>query len=104
MGIEPTSEAWEASILPLYDARSVRLFYSFTALSYNHDFPLRENHEAMLAKSLGGWRDNAGSSRFDYSSFARVPSERAMVVLAFISVLGVSATYEGTTSQHLISP
>ena len=21
MGIEPTSEAWEASILPLYDAR-----------------------------------------------------------------------------------
>ena len=24
MGIEPTSEAWEASILPLYDARSVR--------------------------------------------------------------------------------
>ncbi len=23
MGIEPTSEAWEASILPLYDARSV---------------------------------------------------------------------------------
>ena len=25
MGIEPTSEAWEASILPLYDARSLRL-------------------------------------------------------------------------------
>ena len=24
MGIEPTSEAWEASILPLYDARSVQ--------------------------------------------------------------------------------
>ncbi len=24
MGIEPTSEAWEASILPLYDARSER--------------------------------------------------------------------------------
>ncbi len=23
MGIEPTSEAWEASILPLYDARPV---------------------------------------------------------------------------------
>jgi hypothetical protein len=23
MGIEPTSEAWEASILPLYDARSL---------------------------------------------------------------------------------
>ena len=25
MGIEPTSEAWEASILPLYDARSIGL-------------------------------------------------------------------------------
>jgi hypothetical protein len=25
MGIEPTSEAWEASILPLYDARSAPL-------------------------------------------------------------------------------
>jgi hypothetical protein len=25
MGIEPTSEAWEASILPLYDARSFRV-------------------------------------------------------------------------------
>jgi hypothetical protein len=25
MGIEPTSEAWEASILPLYDARSLQL-------------------------------------------------------------------------------
>ena len=25
MGIEPTSEAWEASILPLYDARSFLL-------------------------------------------------------------------------------
>ena len=24
MGIEPTSEAWEASILPLYDARSIQ--------------------------------------------------------------------------------
>ena len=28
MGIEPTSEAWEASILPLYDARSISLSYS----------------------------------------------------------------------------
>jgi hypothetical protein len=26
MGIEPTSEAWEASILPLYDARSFSAF------------------------------------------------------------------------------
>ena len=31
MGIEPTSEAWEASILPLYDARS------FSILLIIHD-------------------------------------------------------------------
>ena len=30
MGIEPTSEAWEASILPLYDARSA--FFVVTIL------------------------------------------------------------------------
>ena len=32
MGIEPTSEAWEASILPLYDARSSVLSnYTFSS-------------------------------------------------------------------------
>ncbi len=30
MGIEPTSEAWEASILPLYDARSVLQLSDYT--------------------------------------------------------------------------
>jgi hypothetical protein len=30
MGIEPTSEAWEASILPLYDARSFRQLADYT--------------------------------------------------------------------------
>ena len=32
MGIEPTSEAWEASILPLYDARSLlnKSYHSLT--------------------------------------------------------------------------
>jgi hypothetical protein len=30
MGIEPTSEAWEASILPLYDARSFLWFADYT--------------------------------------------------------------------------
>jgi hypothetical protein len=30
MGIEPTSEAWEASILPLYDARSIFQFFDYT--------------------------------------------------------------------------
>jgi hypothetical protein len=32
MGIEPTSEAWEASILPLYDARS-RISMDYTQLA-----------------------------------------------------------------------
>jgi hypothetical protein len=31
MGIEPTSEAWEASILPLYDARSVVIILTMMA-------------------------------------------------------------------------
>ncbi len=30
MGIEPTSEAWEASILPLYDARSFLRLSDYT--------------------------------------------------------------------------
>src|ERR1700676_1378202 len=33
MGIEPTSEAWEASILPLYDARSLLERIDYTRLS-----------------------------------------------------------------------
>jgi hypothetical protein len=33
MGIEPTSEAWEASILPLYDARSSLELIDYTQLS-----------------------------------------------------------------------
>jgi hypothetical protein len=33
MGIEPTSEAWEASILPLYDARSFLYVVDYTQLS-----------------------------------------------------------------------
>ena len=33
MGIEPTSEAWEASILPLYDARSLHLLLDYIRLS-----------------------------------------------------------------------
>jgi hypothetical protein len=33
MGIEPTSEAWEASILPLYDARLTFQLIDYTPLS-----------------------------------------------------------------------
>ena len=27
MGIEPTSSAWEAEVMPLYDTRLIRRFY-----------------------------------------------------------------------------
>jgi hypothetical protein len=27
MGIEPTSSAWEAEVMPLYDTRLIRKFY-----------------------------------------------------------------------------
>jgi hypothetical protein len=30
MGIEPTSEAWEASILPLYDARTLLIIHNYS--------------------------------------------------------------------------
>src|SRR5262249_28159023 len=36
MGIEPTSEAWEASILPLYDARSSILLIILPSWSRNN--------------------------------------------------------------------
>jgi hypothetical protein len=38
MGIEPTSEAWEASILPLYDARS------FAGLLIIHNWAIARTH------------------------------------------------------------
>ncbi len=54
MGIEPTSEAWEASILPLYDARSepyankpARLLQEFI----NHKFML-ECRVASVGQAL----------------------------------------------------
>src|SRR5580704_5606625 len=33
MGIEPTSEAWEASILPLYDARSLEKHHAICSIA-----------------------------------------------------------------------
>jgi hypothetical protein len=39
MGIEPTSEAWEASILPLYDARSA---------SKRNDYIILRNRPKLL--------------------------------------------------------
>jgi hypothetical protein len=46
MGIEPTSEAWEASILPLYDARSFRLPRLYLIP------PLREKLRARVLQKL----------------------------------------------------
>src|SRR5260370_7194 len=48
MGIEPTSEAWEASILPLYDARSLflivlRNLFSVKRLRPATNQPLRDH-------------------------------------------------------------
>ena len=43
MGIEPTSEAWEASILPLYDARSTcllaRLYINYLTRAFGISEP-----------------------------------------------------------------
>jgi hypothetical protein len=40
MGIEPTSEAWEASILPLYDARSAlfAIIFQFASIDQQKSF------------------------------------------------------------------
>ncbi len=40
MGIEPTSEAWEASILPLYDARSTHQLFNYTRLNDPRNTPV----------------------------------------------------------------
>ena len=45
MGIEPTSEAWEASILPLYDARSD--YKASKSKSYPQDPPNAARHSRL---------------------------------------------------------
>jgi hypothetical protein len=49
MGIEPTSEAWEASILPLYDARSYRQQVDYTQ---HHDWQYRPSDFHIFTKSI----------------------------------------------------
>jgi hypothetical protein len=66
MGIEPTSEAWEASILPLYDARS-----SITIL-------LRVDLRTVFVEKIGlmacGTSTNSAFfSQVDYFRIARDP-------------------------------
>ncbi len=65
MGIEPTSEAWEASILPLYDARSepyankpARLLQEFI----NHKFMLECRVASVGQALLPVPRDAAASA------------------------------------------
>ena len=49
MGIEPTSEAWEASILPLYDARSTCLLARLYLNSARNVFAIFCVHIVILA-------------------------------------------------------
>jgi hypothetical protein len=73
MGIEPTSEAWEASILPLYDARSLlnltkvrntRKGCAF-ALPFGHGTPLsaliqshRFKHVDLCTRKISRYRES----------------------------------------------
>jgi hypothetical protein len=41
MGIEPTAQAWEAWVLPLYDARLTRILVGFAVVAKPHRFLLR---------------------------------------------------------------
>ncbi len=54
MGIEPTSEAWEASILPLYDARSIATVANAAKACNNSRFGESDqcNLYAQLARFL----------------------------------------------------
>ena len=63
MGIEPTSEAWEASILPLYDARSGRQLADYTqpgncsytlAILQLFDVAVQNLHQAFRSLRLPG--------------------------------------------------
>ena len=86
MGIEPTSEAWEASILPLYDAR-----LSFLIVLRNWFFVQRSSDPASILACAGEvsgtqlselellavTQEVAGSSRFCVAFWAdsRFPSK-----------------------------
>jgi hypothetical protein len=64
MGIEPTSEAWEASILPLYDARSgTNVAKRIHARKQNtrRAVPNRRFSQCLLCSGFAApflWRDN----------------------------------------------
>src|SRR5712691_11148501 len=55
MGIEPTSEAWEASILPLYDARSTYLLARLYINSARKVLAINSLHAGTLRPSGAAW-------------------------------------------------
>jgi hypothetical protein len=59
MGIEPTSEAWEASILPLYDARS---FFSVFRLYITARLRVQTGHGVFAIPTAHQNRARAQSS------------------------------------------
>jgi hypothetical protein len=69
MGIEPTSEAWEASILPLYDARVFLLLAKYTRLI------LREYRVVSTKKASAGSHADRASQRALMRSSAANPFE-----------------------------
>jgi hypothetical protein len=53
MGIEPTSEAWEASILPLYDARSFLQRFDYTqADDSQYRWAILDTFQATLPRTV----------------------------------------------------
>ena len=74
MGIEPTSEAWEASILPLYDARSlflivlrnrfsVQRFRSLTRLHSGQSYMVILSKRVIHIEPLDVTQEASGSRR-----------------------------------------
>ena len=63
MGIEPTSEAWEASILPLYDARSIRYFVIIPKNVSNRTDAMRRFPGAVLLTNKRSRRKLAERAR-----------------------------------------
>src|SRR5713226_5007668 len=55
MGIEPTSEAWEASILPLYDARSTYLLARLYINSARKVLAINSLHAGTFRPSGAAW-------------------------------------------------
>src|SRR5260370_41138144 len=67
MGIEPTSEAWEASILPLYDARSTPKLSKepiSRKLALRHLLVAKATHQVVVHQT-GGLHERIDNCRTD---------------------------------------